>query len=187
MLAVCSSPKFPVISLNSWFLEKQSVGAIRCILFHPLHFLEREQWKRNVACPVLKVGGKTEIRSLNFSSWTFIHRRACLPEPKWSLSVCHCCSPFVSSWCWSSLFVFPHNVSYAVLPVVDRWQGDNGADERWAWAAAGQETDEKRALGAEVEWWKPWAPGCEMWTWCRHLVWELGHHRGGCAVGEARE
>lgn len=30
--------------------------------------------------------------------------------------------------------------------MVDRWQGDNRADERWAWAAMGHEAEMKKGL-----------------------------------------
>lgn len=40
----------------------------------------------------------------------------------------------------------PYGTSCALKLVVDRWQGDNRADERWAWAAVGHEAELKKGL-----------------------------------------
>lgn len=102
------------------------------------------------------------------------NRKACLPEPKCSLSVCHCCPPAVSPWCWSSLSMCPYGISCALpLWLVGGKEPTglmrDGLGQQWAMRQRW-----KRALGVEGEWWKPWAQGCEMWTWCRHLVGSWG-------------
>jgi len=66
------------------------------------------------------------------------------PEPE-----CSCLSATVVSISVPSMlklsFLCPYSVSCA-LPLVDRWQGDNGADERWAWAAVGLEAGMRKGL-----------------------------------------
>lgn len=92
----------------------------------------------------LKVAGRIEIRSLNFYFWTLRTEEPASQSPNSSglfTTVLHPCPSSAEA-----LFVCPYGVSCALKLVVDRWQGDNGADERWAWAAVGCEAEMKKGL-----------------------------------------
>lgn len=76
-----------MISFNFWILEKSSIEGVTdvFILFHPLHVLERETLKEDCGLLMgtfLNTGGRTEVRCLNFWSWTLYSRIACLSEPE---------------------------------------------------------------------------------------------------------
>lgn len=80
---------------------------------------------------------------------------------KWLLS------PSVSPRCWSSFSCVL--TAFLVLSHLLIGGYENGLIEMGLKGKfeAGQRC---KNLQLKVGGWKPWAPGCEMWTWCRHLV-----------------